>query len=82
MLSRAAGPQICKDATTRKPTQELLALYTLSIKDTVRFSFEQWTQTSLYLNNDWALQQIVIFTSLCKCLDKFGYGKALPAYKC
>ena len=32
-------------------------------------------------NNDWALQRIVIFTSLCKCLDKFGYGKALPAYR-
>ena len=26
-------------------------------------------------NNDWALQRIVIFTSLCKCLDKSGYGK-------
>ena len=32
-------------------------------------------------NDDWALQRIVIFTSLCKCLDKFGYGKALPAYR-
>ena len=32
-------------------------------------------------NNDWALQRIVIFTSLCKCLDKLGYGKALLAYR-
>ena len=28
------------------------------------------------------LQLIVIFTSLFQCLHKFGYGKALPAYKC
>ena len=32
MLSRAAGPQICKDATTRKPTQEFAYIFcTLSI---------------------------------------------------
>ena len=37
MFSRAVGPQICTDVTTRKPTQELLCMFcTLSIlKDTV-----------------------------------------------
>ena len=31
------------------------------------------TVETISCNNDWALQRIVIFTSLCKCLDKFGY---------
>ena len=36
MFSRAVGPQICKEVTTRKPTQELLCMFcTLSINDTI-----------------------------------------------
>ena len=36
MFSRAVGPQICKDVTTRRPTQELMCMFcTLSIKDTI-----------------------------------------------
>ena len=36
MFSRAVGPQICKEVTTRKPTRELLCMFcTLSINDTI-----------------------------------------------
>ena len=36
MFSRAVGPQVCKEVTTRKPTRELLCMFcTLSINDTI-----------------------------------------------
>ena len=74
-----SSSEICKDATTRKPTQELLCMFcTLSIKDTTWSSSYSNSGHRNCCNNDRALLRIVIFTTLCKCLE--FYEKALAAY--